>query len=597
MLRFPSWLSIQNKWLAGILFALLFFYLILRAILVEPLLDELGSLFWYIQTGNILNENAVLDANNHLLNSFVGHYCYKLFGDHLFVYRFLAIISFPIYYFSSRKIVSENIKQFQLVVFFALISIHWLFDYFSLSRGYAPSVAFFMLSLSFIPSWSKTFKVKYIALILIGFSLSILSNLSMIIPIIFLTGYLFLIFLSNLKHQKIEQKISVFILLSFFGIFLLKIYSYINTLKNAGKLWWGAKDGLWEVTGKSVSQNIFFTEDENIKYLLSTIFIIMIIVFFYHFIKKGLKQYVLELQFWGTGLLFTCLLSFIFMASFMNVNYPQDRVAMYLVILLILSFGSLISELKGLKWLLLVFIWFPISFIVKANLNTTIYSPQDRIHNKFFDEIQKVISPEDVITADYVAHICYAYASRNSDTIKMAVLNHSDSLIGEDYRLESFYGSINNWSGYKCILSDEITKMKLYKRIKSVEEIAIKDTSIQHLESNQMYIPLLTYKFDDNIKFKDFKILVESSISFEEGSLSTNLIEDLSSFDKGSVDYNVTRFDWYFGHKKSNKFNYTRKLKIDNFERKKITVYIYNPDLINVTLDDFSIKFYGLNEH
>lgn len=597
MWHFPSWISIRNKWLIGILFAILFMYLILRAILVEPLLDELGTLFWYIQTGNIINENAVLDANNHLLNSFVGHYCYKLFGDHLIVYRFLAIISFPIYFFSSRKIVSENIRHFQLIIFLALISIHWLFDYFSLSRGYAPSVAFFMFSLSYITSLSNTFKLRYLVLILIGFSLSILSNLSMIIPIVLLSGYLFLIFIIHWKHQETKQKVSFFLFLSAFSIFIFKIYSYIETLKNAGALWWGSKKGFWEVTGKSVSQNIFFTDNDIVKYGLTTIFIIMIIALIYHLSKKGFKQFFLAFQFWSTGLFFLCILSVIFMANFMDVNYPQDRVAMYLVILLILSFGSLISEMKGLKWLLLTFIWFPISFFGKANVNTTIFSPQDRIHNDFFNEIQKVISPEDVISADYVAHICYAYASRDSDTIKMAVLNYSDTLIGEDYRLESFYGSIDNWTGYKCILSDEITKMKLYKRIKNVQETVLKDTLIQHIESSQMYIPLLTYKFDENRTFKNFKILVESSILFEKGSISSNLIEDISSLEKGSVEYFATSFDWYFGHKKNNKFNYTRKLKIDGLEGNKATIYIYNPDLVNITLNDFRIKVYGLNEY
>lgn len=597
MLRFPSWISIQNKWLIGILFAVLFLYLILRAIFVEPLLDELGTLFWYIQTGNIINENAVLDANNHLLNSFVGHYCYKFFGDHLVAYRFLAIISFPIYFFSSRKIVSENFKHFRMIIFLALICIHWLFDYFSLSRGYAPSVAFFMLSLSFIQSWNKTYKSRYFVLILIGFCLSILSNLSMIIPVLFLSGYLFLIFVIHWKYQDIRQKISFFILLSFFSVLIFKIYSYIETLKNAGALWWGSKKGIWEVTGKSVSQNIFFSESGTVKYGLSVIFIIIIVAFIYHLIKKGIKKCILELQFWSTGLFFMCLLSFIFMANFMDVNYPQDRVAMYLVILLILSFGGLISELKGLKWLLLTFIWFPISFVAKANLNTTIFSPQDRIHNDFFNEIQKVVLPEDVITADYVAHACYAYAARNSETIKMAILNHSDTLIGEEYHLGSFYGNINNWTGYKCILSDETTKMKLYKRIKSVQQTTLKDTSIQHLESNQMYIPLLTYRFNENSTIKNFKIVVESSVLFEKGVISTNLIEDVNYLDKGSVDYSATSFDWYFGHKKNNKFNYTRKLKIDNLEGKKITIFMYNPDLINITLNDFSIKVYGINEY
>ena len=105
-------INIENKWLIRILFAVLFVYLLLRGIFVEPLLDELGTLHWYIQTGNIINENAVLDANNHLLNSFFSHYAFRLFGDHLIVYRLLALLSFPVYFFSAKKLVIENILEF-----------------------------------------------------------------------------------------------------------------------------------------------------------------------------------------------------------------------------------------------------------------------------------------------------------------------------------------------------------------------------------------------------------------------------------------------------------------------------------------------------
>ena len=252
-----SKINIENKWLIRTLFAVLFLYLILRAILVEPLLDELGSLFWYIQTGNIINEHAVLDANNHLLNSFFSHYCFRLFGDHLIVYRLLALISFPIYFFSAKKLVSENIKQFGLIIFLSLISIHWVFDYFSLSRGYAPSVAFFMLGFSFISHWNRKNNAKYLAIILISFTLCLLANLSMLIPVLLLFSYLHLTLMIQWKQRLLSSKIISYTISFVFLIIAFKLFRYVSKLKEAGALWWGSKDGLWEVTGKSVSKNVF----------------------------------------------------------------------------------------------------------------------------------------------------------------------------------------------------------------------------------------------------------------------------------------------------------------------------------------------------
>jgi len=593
MLSALSWINLQNKWLVSILFAALFLCLILRAILVEPLLDELGTLFWYIQTGNILNDKAVLDANNHLLNSFVGHYSYKIFGDHLLAYRLLSIASFPIYFFSAKKLVKENIKQFQFVIFLALISIPWIFDYFSLSRGYAPSVAFFMLGLSFILDWNLSFKPKYLVIISLSFILCLLSNLSMIVPIMLIFGYLILIFLLHWKQQSVINKIQIFCISLLFLYPIYKIYFHIEKLKEAGALWWGSKNGLWEVTGKSVSENIFFTNSEIVKYGLIILFIILIFAFIYH-LKKGLKTFILSIQFWSFFLLLLCLVSAVLLVLFMDVNYPQDRVAMYLVVLLILSFGSLISEIKGLKWLLISLLWFPISFVSKVNLNTTIFSPQDRIHTTFFNEIQKIVTSQDMLTADYVAHACYAYASRNSKNTKMAVLNHSDTLIGEDFRLESFYGSIKDWSNYTCILSDDITKMKLYKRIKISPQIQLKDTTIRQIESNQMYIPLISYRFDENSKISNLKVVVESKISIDKGVLSLNLIQDIADSEKTFQDYNSTLFDWYFGHKKTYAFNYSRRIAVQNLHDKTLTVYLYNPELINVNINDFQVKIYGI---
>jgi hypothetical protein len=583
---------LQNKPLIYGLFLGMLLYLFLRAIFVTPLLDELGTLIWYIQSGNILNKDAVLDANNHLLNSFFGHYLYHVFGDHLIVYRFLSLISFPIYFFSAKKLVEQNIKSFQFVIFLALISVHWIFDYFGLSRGYAPSLAFWMLGLSMISYWNTSFKPRYLGIILLSFILCVLSNLSMIVPIMLLCTYLIFTFLLNWRTTFKQQRLTNLIILSIFLSIIFLIYLQISKLKKADAFWWGSQKGLWEVTGKSVSKNVVFIDSEMVKYGLLLMLLILMIVFVTQFIK-GTKNYVLSLPFWTFSLLTLCLLSAELMVHVLDVNYPQDRVAMYLVILLILSFGGLLSETKGLKWLLLLLLWFPVSFIGKMNLNSTIFSPKDRITTSFYDDMQAIIDKNDFISSDYVGHFCYAYASRSSEVKKMLTFNESTSLMGEDYRLESHYGKIKNLAGYECVLFDYISKMRLYKRINPPKLILLKDTLIDYFESNDLYVPLLNYSSRDKPEIKSIKIVVECDIEVNQGNLSINLIQVLSDSEQNTLDYGTTLLDWYFGHRMHYNFHSVRKINDEFLADKNLKLYFYNPELISMIIKHIRISIYA----
>ena len=589
-------INIENKWLIRILFAVLFVYLLLRGIFVEPLLDELGTLHWYIQTGNIINENAVLDANNHLLNSFFSHYAFRLFGDHLIVYRLLALLSFPVYFFSAKKLVIENIKQFPLIVFLALISIHWVFDYFSLSRGYAPSLAFLMLGMSYISDWNKHNKAFHLIIILASFVLCLAANLSLFVPILLLFGYLHLSLWLQWNERPISTKIYTYIFSVGFIYIAYKLFKYVIKLKEAGALWWGSKEGLWEVTGKSVSQNIFFTDSEYIKYGLLLLLLILFILLILALIKTNLKEFILSIQFWAFTLFILSIIAAVLQVKIMDVNYPQDRVAIYLVLLLIISFGSLLSEQRLLKWSIALLLWFPISFLSKVNLNTTIFSPQDRIHNSFYEDVQKLISPHDVLTADYVAHLCYSYAARKELKPKMASLNHSESLNEEDFHLSSIYGNIKNWSNYTCVLSDDITQMKLYKRNSALEKTTLLDSSLQDLKSDGMYLILLDYHIPKNNRYSSLQINVEGDFLLTKGMLSFDLIEDMRGAEKKSINYNSTAFYWYFGLKKNYSLNYSSIVKLDDNQNKTLKFYMYNPELGEAKLTSMKIKIQGIKK-
>lgn len=587
-------INIQNKYIVHTLFAVMFIYLIARAICVEPLLDELATLFYYIQTGNIVNSEAIVDANNHLLNSYVSHYVYSYFGDHLLSYRLLAIISFPIFFYSLKKLISENLNKYNFIVFISLISVHWIFDYFSLSRGYGPSLAFFTLGLSFIFPWNKSYQLKNLALISISFILCVLSNLSMIVPVSLLYTYLLFTFLISWKQHNLSKKIGCFAIVASFISGIYALYLYIQKLKEAKALWWGSQDGLWEVTGKSISENIFFTDSELIKYLLIGISIILVYAFINQFIKKGFYQFILSIQFWSFALFLLSVLSAVGLVIIMDVNYPQDRVAMYLVTLLILSMGSLFPTTIVSRYLVFLLLWFPISFIYKINLNTTIFSPYDRMHDSFVKEVYEIVNPESSFSADYIASTCYAYGSRKYHNRLITDLNNGDTLIGEEFHLKSIYGNKKNLAEYERILYDEVTDMELYKRKSIGTQTILKDTTIESQTSNNLYISLAKCSIPKNHSFNSLKMIISASIQLDKEDLKLSLIQSLANANNPSIDYNNVALDRYYGDEKEQVFTYSRLVPLQKNEKQTMTIYYHNQKLSNVKINYFNIRIYGL---
>ena len=174
-------------WLA---FVLLSSYVIMRAIWVNPLLDEVGTLYWYIQTGFLPGHGAVMDANNHVLNSIVSHWFYVLLGDDLFVIRLFSVLCFPLYFWSIIGIVKHYISdKFNVFLSLSIVSIPWILEYFAYSRGYGISLAFLFFAIyDFIKN-----NVQYTAIqqwsFILGLILGLGANLNLFVTVLILFAF------------------------------------------------------------------------------------------------------------------------------------------------------------------------------------------------------------------------------------------------------------------------------------------------------------------------------------------------------------------------------------------------------------------------
>jgi len=110
-------------------------------------------------------------------------------------------------------------------------------------------------------------------------------------------------------------------------------FSYL--LKMGGALYYGSLDGLWEVTGKSLSSNVLFCSPEVVCYILSLILILMLTYLFYAIKINGFWKQLKEKESIVSYYLFGNLIAIVLLANFLLVNYPEDKVGMYLILLFI----------------------------------------------------------------------------------------------------------------------------------------------------------------------------------------------------------------------------------------------------------------------
>ncbi len=388
--------SLENKLFVWAIFFLLLIYLILRAVFLTPYCDEISTLFEYIEAPYLI-ETTVKEssANNHLLNTLLGKFFYLYFGDTISFLRIPNILAFILYFFSVKYIVSKCIAvNYQFITFLALNTVAWIFEYFSYLRGYGLALGLLFFAIAVFYSWSQNKNVLKFLLFLSLVWLSVFANLSFFNTSIILLFYSILYLILNVSSiNKWTLIIYTFIIVSFvYVLYPLVLYSF--ELKDSGALWWGNLDGLWMCTGSSLSQITLFTTHISVKYFALIVIILIGIGGLLKLKSIGFKEFISSFE----GIFYTLFIGNILMieilAVFFKVNYPRDRAAVQLVLFLIFAFVLFIQKIRFLNYLPFVLLFFPVSFLLKMNVNTSIYQNDHRLSNSVGHYLEKHVSSE-----------------------------------------------------------------------------------------------------------------------------------------------------------------------------------------------------------
>lgn len=596
-------MKLQRKYstiLVWAFFIVLLIYALLRAWIVEPIHDEVATYFHYIEPGKIFGEGVLLDANNHLLNSWLGRFSYEYFGTHFFLFRFPSIVCFCIYFWSARKLTPIlHPGIWGDLCFVALNTIPWIFDYFSYTRGYGMAIGFFMCALLQLHFWLTTRKTVRLLFMLVLLYLTVLSNFTYLITSMLIIC--FVIFLSILSVRKtgFRHLLVNFILVAAFAFVLKPLILFTFDLKNAGALYYGSLDGLWWVTGKTLSRYVLFYDADWLRFLYVLIGIVGAALLVLQWKKESWQKFLSSPSFWLSALIGGNILAILFLAKVMQVNYPEDRAGMYLIPLSILAFTALFAQNKWLKYCLLVLLFFPVSFLLKLNLNTSVFSPDDRMTDEFYATAMKDIQPDQTISVYPIMWLPYALQERNNKahTIKHIINPQKDFVPSSDLILTktTYLFPKDDISAYKVIARDPASTYIALKRKQPFHQTVLFESKGKNSFSNAEFITIFDGKIQDSWKKQFIQINVKGDFYSKDKVSDFNLTINSNDSTDQIVRHDYENLRWYYGINTESftlNFPYAAKQLEDNESR--LIIYIWNPERKKIRLTNPLIQIVAL---
>ena len=553
-----------------ILFVFVLGYLLLRVFNVETLHDEVATYILYFYHGDYLGETIHWDANNHLLNSFVGHLMYQVVGDNIPVLRFPNVIAYIAFFFGTVQLTKNYTGNWlKLLSLITLNSIPFIIEYFGNMRGYGLSLGFFIWALVYIVKYCNSFSHKHLALTYLFLVLAVSANLTFVNTSLLIMAMAFVSRLLQKKNRPIKARV---IELSFHGLFVLGLLPFIYfglKLKEKGALYYGSLDGLWDVTGMTLSKYTLFISGS----WLIPIYTITFIGFLYHgfkILRTTLPNSWSKTRFLiFAGLFFGNIVGVLILALALEVNYPEDRTAMYLILVFLLLVFEIFNHYnwgKKAQWLML---FFPLSFLTHLSLDTSVFSPDDRINDEYFATLKEQIEPNHSIMIYRILNWNWPYhESHYEQKSSVATFyNHETNLTDWVITKTTVPIHPNIAELYDTIAVHPASTYIAFKRKQPTIKIKLNSFDTVSISTNQEYNNLAEFEIPDTVEH--IQLTTKFHLSTEE--VINKLVLVVAVINSSNIETRYLYYDigtCYQSHKIDNDLHHN--FVIDNLEKRKI---------------------------
>ena len=582
-----------------VLFLFVFCYLLVRVFFNETLHDEIATYMFYIYQGDFKGETIVWDANNHLLNSFLCNKLYPIFKDNISLYRLPNLFAFVLYFFGLRELLKElKTKNLRLIALITFCSLTIIIEYFALCRGYGLSLGFFIYGLVFLRNYFKNHKSSSLLFTYLFLIIAISANLTFIVTSLIIFG---IICLNQLIHYRSIEKRQHFIHLLFHFSFLFLLSPFIKfsfKLKEHGALYYGSLEGIWDVTGKTLNQYIIFLKDDFLMYFYLGLFVVSIYFLIKRIIQSSLKVYFTDQFLIYSVLFFGNIVAIIFLANILNVNYPEDRTAFYLVIPFLLMLFYFIDQFKLTQKIQYLFLIFPAIFIYHLNIHSSAFSPEQRLTDLIYNKVKAEIKPSESLMIYQTMAWNWPF-KESFQKVKASVYNISNpDAVLTDYIITNTdkFTNKNILNYYDTLAYDPANTYIAFKRkVPLIKDILYTSKPISYGNLAQEFITILEEDSLNRYKGKALQISVQGKLKTYQPKNKIQLV--LQTFDK---ENQVTNNLYY-----SFETTYQGQLINDHFLHhfifEKITkedvllkVYLWDRKIESIQLSNANCKFYEI---
>lgn len=581
------------------LFLLIFIYLLCRALWVAPLHDESATYLHFIELEKLFGEGVIQDANNHLLNSFLGIVVHHFFGENFFLIRLPNVLCFAVYFSGAYTLIkSIDSTYFKIILLTAMVTVPYMNDYFAYTRGYGMAISFFTWMLVYAHKWLLEPTSKNAGLLYFFSLMAIFANLVFLVSGCLAMALVGLIHLSKIRQWHAKKQLLLFTL---HFLFLLGLYPFVKfsyMLKEGGALYYGSLDGFWEVTGKTLMRYVLFYDADWQRWLWMCLIALFAFLLLYLFITKGFWGFFKEKLTVFGWFFFGNLAAIFILAKFFQVNYPEDRAGMYFIPLSILIFGFSIWRSRVARPLVFLLLFFPVTFIAHINLNTSVFTPDERISLPLYQAVKKELNSETTMSIYHTMLLNWSMYERTSKDIKFqpstnnAFSSYYDIVINKSVFLDTA-----DLRDYQLIYYDKPSGNMAYKRKKPLERSLFRSHEIPALHSSDEYVNILNLALSDSMQRDNLILKIKGNLDIENKYRDVKFV--ISTFDSKENPIRYEYFDqrWIHGADQL-KFpvNINHFLGKFSSDETELRLYIWNPQHSTINFRNGEIHFYKIKE-
>jgi len=325
-------------------------------------------------------------------------------------------------------------------------------------------------------------------------------------------------------------------------------------LKNEGALYYGGHNGFYDITVSSVTK--VFTDFYNlpIALLITTIFCGIIGYGLFQLFKHKSIQIIIQLPVFFSVLLVASVLSILVLSYGLKVNFPEDRAAMYLFLLLATSFAFILNDLakkhKGVVFGSVLLFYFPVLFLFHATPTGSIFSTEERTSYPIFEYINN--AEQDfkfpVTVGGYkTQEFCWYYLNNRAGGNQGKIHTNFHITLDADFQIVRD-GKIKDstlFNYYTPVLSDPDTKLTLFERNNRLKKQLIYQSPIQPTNGfvSDEYHNIIEFEIDSLIG-EALYIGTELTLDTKEKPFTSWLAATINDAEGNSLYQEYIPLDW-----------------------------------------------------